>query len=1064
MDSFAAAIQIPVAMNENAWEVLKPRLLAQREIAEQREQEQRMQSQIVQRMTEERRQQEASLKEAKENLDREWDEVQKPVREKVNIYADEIIQNQWRGGAAVTKDLCPKFAADVLTYVRERFYYVQQQEDAALLAAGRQPRPDPPNAAPTRSLILENMKSVFDAKVRPYTEPHQKEIFLCNGCDTTAKWYGFEGVVQHYAAKHTSSLSSGTIVVWWRAEWPETPPFNPNPTPLKGNYGAPFGIGSESTTGLSASALPVPHLPGNQQIYDHQQYSGDQQSSYHQPSPYPHDHIHYTASHYGHPPAAYRAESPASAAFQMPSQGPGFQFAGSPSTDYRNTSFTPDPRYAIHQPNPPGYQPFSPYGQSPIFPPDPRSNPSYAYAQSYPPRANGPSYPPQYSRPQVPGASFGGQSGLSAPGQPLGIYQVQLEELARNAREVWDGTSGIQSLPSSVRIHVIINHVVLRFKDRFTNEPNLALFTEGLNSSSQMKPIRNLSDLTCKACSITSGSFETFPRPNGPPIESKLHTLPALLAHFQSVHVEQNRLQIVPQTGIEPPRLDWKFDMVQLPDASIIKELINTPGMTNSKLSLIAAVIPGVFPTTLPKIESPAAVKTPTPIPSAHLHGVPGVTNGSNTPGISDSPAIRGDQQSNLTRINGIEVAVDNFPKFIESPTHNSAEPAEPAKDDEYDPHRPAYIEPPRDQYGRIENPRSRYKQSPSQNLAANFSQHELEGHSSIAQTPNIGQKPQSPHHLQTAETGDAHVIRSGSVSQHNQRAMTQNFTNSQSAVQAASQPESISAAEHFLNNFDPNDEREEYRALGEGDRGDRVGSSGRHWLANRSSPAPGERDHEGGQLRYDDRAKNLTHHQLTSNTPREADGFRYSRVEPSFHDSRVVVEAVPRRPDSRFERYTAQRPNSQRPRSRSPQAAKSSQQATVYYRERSPPPTHYQRHNYSPIPAADRSNEYAMHENQPTNRLSTNRQYQYVEDTRYEEPYGGPVEYVRIAAREPSAPGRYYMERPVQSGAADPYRDYDREYRREQVFEHNGQLYTRAPPPSDRHDPYAPTPRIRYV
>ena len=78
MDSFSAAIQIPHPFTDRDWVILKPRLLAQRDIAERREQDRLKQDQLLHAKTEERRQQEAQLKEAKEALDREWEEVQKP--------------------------------------------------------------------------------------------------------------------------------------------------------------------------------------------------------------------------------------------------------------------------------------------------------------------------------------------------------------------------------------------------------------------------------------------------------------------------------------------------------------------------------------------------------------------------------------------------------------------------------------------------------------------------------------------------------------------------------------------------------------------------------------------------------------------------------------------------------------------------------------------------------------------------------------------------------------------------------------------------------------------------
>jgi len=106
--------------------------------------------------------------------------------------------------------------------------YQVAKDEAAVRATGREPQLDPINGPFTRKLTLENMKWVFDTKIKPYTENYRKELFLCNDCEAL-KFYGFEGVIQHYAAKHTSALSLGSIVVHWKSEWPVYPPFNPEP-------------------------------------------------------------------------------------------------------------------------------------------------------------------------------------------------------------------------------------------------------------------------------------------------------------------------------------------------------------------------------------------------------------------------------------------------------------------------------------------------------------------------------------------------------------------------------------------------------------------------------------------------------------------------------------------------------------------------------------------------------------------------------------------------------------------------------------------------------------------
>ena len=230
MDSFAAALQIAMPLTDQTWELLKPRLLAQREAAEQQEGEQLAQNRFLMQQTEERKQQEAQLREAKENLDREWEDSQKSVREKLEIYADTFIREQWQDGDAVTKESCAQFAADMLLHVRHRFYTSLAQEDGRMRSMGIPILTDSSHPGPHRKLTLENMRWLYENKIKPLTERFQKELFLCNACDNHGRYYSLDSVVQHFAAKHTDSLSMGTAVVYWKADWPELPPFDPNPT------------------------------------------------------------------------------------------------------------------------------------------------------------------------------------------------------------------------------------------------------------------------------------------------------------------------------------------------------------------------------------------------------------------------------------------------------------------------------------------------------------------------------------------------------------------------------------------------------------------------------------------------------------------------------------------------------------------------------------------------------------------------------------------------------------------------------------------------------------------
>ncbi|KIH91354.1 hypothetical protein SPBR_01390 [Sporothrix brasiliensis 5110] len=176
----------------------------------------------------------AKKEKTSEEIDAEWDLIQGPVRLKILRYADEAIIGDWDDGDKVTKDNAPAFAADVLLHVRKRFYTEVENDAKAARAFGREPTVDPVGGPFTQKLTLENLKYVFDVKVKPITSKFRTDLFLCPVCDTSMKFFGFEGAIQHYAAKHTNILSVGNIVVYWRAEWPEDPPFRPNPRTAKG--------------------------------------------------------------------------------------------------------------------------------------------------------------------------------------------------------------------------------------------------------------------------------------------------------------------------------------------------------------------------------------------------------------------------------------------------------------------------------------------------------------------------------------------------------------------------------------------------------------------------------------------------------------------------------------------------------------------------------------------------------------------------------------------------------------------------------------------------------------
>lgn len=228
MNAFQAALQISRPMDDNQWEVLRPRLLAQRIEALRKQDVQERLSRDPAMQLEERELFEQEQRVAQENVDHMWSELKIPCREKIRQYARKFIQMTWSDGNGVTKGTSSKFAAEVLWHVRQQFEDAINQEDRMLELKGTA-FPQDSDSLALRKLKLEDMKWTFEEFVKPHTEKFGKDLFLCSVCDNNQKLFSFEAVIQHYAAKHTNAFSRGTAVVSWKAEWPLEPPFDPSP-------------------------------------------------------------------------------------------------------------------------------------------------------------------------------------------------------------------------------------------------------------------------------------------------------------------------------------------------------------------------------------------------------------------------------------------------------------------------------------------------------------------------------------------------------------------------------------------------------------------------------------------------------------------------------------------------------------------------------------------------------------------------------------------------------------------------------------------------------------------
>lgn len=527
--AYRASVLIAVPLTEQAWGNLLPKLLEQREQAELKECV-KVQSEVkLQKLIEGQKAYEISLREIKEKKEREWDAVQAPVKEKLARYATEIIDSWIAQRSAsyhpnTNEESALSFAPEVLMKVRKRFYdenpYSLEDPNHSILV-------DPSISsleAPTGNrLLLENMKFVFDTKIKPITDKVRKELFICSGCSNNSKFYGFEGVIQHYAAKHTNLMSLGSVIVYWRADWPYYSPFILDPV------AAVLGMGKQSS------------------------YASHRQPSFN-------DHPD-TSSIFDTCNAPHRIGMHLSTHMEASHQviTGDYLNQGDHAHNVCASLSVPQPQYIQHK---------ALIGTIGID--------------------------------QEPVTSLGTNY------KPLDMQRIYLEGIVVTSRAAWFQLNGVKDLPSSVRVHYVIQNIVKVFQAKFPLFIlQLSMFIEALRDHQRMKPMRNVNGLQCLACAINPHSKNTN---SGMHPAGRVFTLLALVQHFEMIHVLRNKSSI---------KLDWKTQMVKLPDVRAIGMLRDAMGMDEEKLRLLKDIFPTAFNLPLPMQSSRSLSPSPSPFPNS---------------------------------------------------------------------------------------------------------------------------------------------------------------------------------------------------------------------------------------------------------------------------------------------------------------------------------------------------------------------------------------------------------------------------------------------------------------
>ncbi|KXL46642.1 hypothetical protein M433DRAFT_65402, partial [Acidomyces richmondensis BFW] len=218
MDSYQAALQIPTPMDDRQWETLLPRLLVQREVAELIEHQRTQQLAALQAAIPSTSTDEMFLKPAKEVYDRDYEQAQEPLRKRLGEYADEIINGQWHGGQGLDRDTAPSFAIQILLHVRKRYLEDQQAGSLPVYDENSRSETSKQGTPPMDPFLsLDNMKWVFDNKVRVLTDQYRRDLFICSGCEppfntNPAPWIRTDRKVSDYKtharARHTPQHSA----------------------------------------------------------------------------------------------------------------------------------------------------------------------------------------------------------------------------------------------------------------------------------------------------------------------------------------------------------------------------------------------------------------------------------------------------------------------------------------------------------------------------------------------------------------------------------------------------------------------------------------------------------------------------------------------------------------------------------------------------------------------------------------------------------------------------------------------------------------------------------------
>ncbi|KAF4553599.1 Hypothetical protein D9617_6g093300 [Elsinoe fawcettii] len=555
----------PIPVTSPEWMVLKPIIGEQRLQAEQTQQR-RMNSvnpseyvdQITQRVSRQR----GAI--AQDPTGNNYEErAQKAVRVKLLSIGHSVVEERWDSCKRLLNADFENFAADALLTSLDRFREETNTKDYQM----------------GHSITLETMKYLFDNLVKPVLEGKVAKAFICAECDDVSAKYTFDGMMQHFGAKHDSDFGNGNVVVSWHtALWPDDPPFKRHPfenrrvppmyaitareqsrpaAPLAQIQTAPT-VPLAITPDIDALLRSLRTPDGATANFNLQSFTQNAQTSANLCTDFAPGSSNYQAGHTT-PVAQVKQEVNREVK-------PEFNSEFKPK---REPSAEPKPNSQVMRNNRSRVQRFRPY-------PEHQSDNPYLRKYKAPPKV---------------------------------IKPEEKEEVGKAAKFAHRATGAVPDLDDALRLKAIIIHIAEVFIKRFDRPLDVTTFAGALSSRPDMKPLRKFTGLYCHLCVEEADGDGMVPveqlDPSG---AGRAWGLGALLQHYKQSHVDDD----------DQTPAAWLENMIELPHVEAIKEIVNLTGMTQEKLELLIAAVPGeIFPDGIPQLEVPAsAVATPSADPA----------------------------------------------------------------------------------------------------------------------------------------------------------------------------------------------------------------------------------------------------------------------------------------------------------------------------------------------------------------------------------------------------------------------------------------------------------------